>query len=107
MFPYNPSSISVRSSGKRLYLRYLLAKAYFVTNSAPNYTSRFVGFLAHILLLRTWETSDRLRLEDFMVRKENAKLLMFVWGLHTGFYELQGCLYASFHEVYLPDDCRP
>ena len=108
MFPYNPSSISVRSSGKRLYLRYLLAKAYFVTNSAPNYTSRFVGFLfAHILLLRTWKLVIAFALRTLWYAKKNAKLLMFVWGLHTGFYELQGCLYASFHEVYLPDDCRP
>lgn len=90
-FPYNPSSISVRSSGKRLYLRYLLAKAYFVTNSAPNYTSRFVGFLfAHILLLRTWETSDRLRLEDFMIRKEKREVVDVCLGFAYGVLRIAG-----------------
>ena len=90
-FPYNPSSISVRSSGKRLYLRYLLAKAYFVTHSAPNYTSRFVGFLfAHILLLRTWETNDRLRFEDFMIRKEKREVVDVCLGFAYGVLRIAG-----------------
>ena len=104
-FPYNPS-ISVRSSGKRLYC-YLLAKAYFVTNSAP-ITPR--GLSASSLRIYYCCEHGKLVIVSpcgLYGTQRNAKLLMFVWGLHTGFYELQGCLYASFHEVYLPDDCRP